>query len=937
MEPIQRALMACRQMWAHRWQGHRWRRNRILRFLFLLLLSFSWVLMSIPAKALIPEANWDVQARPALLTAAPATASVSQLLDQGKQEYEQGQTQVAIATWKTAATQAQAEQQYRDAAIAHNYLAMAHQDLSQWQSAQVATESAIAALDRITPETVAKTRALDDRFLRAQILNTRGAILLHQGQADKALTTWQTAEVHYRSVLASDPKVSPEFLVRNQLNQVQAMRSLGFYRRAKRTVDRVSQTLRPLPDSRLKLRGLQSLGGILRLLGEESEAETVLREGLAIAQRLDAPIETQALKLSLAQTLAQSDLTESDLTKTDSERAFTLLDEVRTAAQVTTSVTTSTAMQRHAIEAALAQIEQRVQQNRLGEAARLARTVQPQLRSLPPNRWSLDAQIQFAHIWLRQTPSPPNAFVSLKRHGRSIPPSLAHSMAQLLSRAAQQAEALADQRSQSYALGTLGQLYEQSNQPQDALTLTRQALQLAQQLQSPGLLAQWQWQQGRLLAQQQQPRQARASYSRAFEGLEDLQQDLVSMGADLQFSFRQEVEPAYRQYVQLLLQDIDSLSAIQQQDRLQRARQVMEALQLAELQNYFRQACLTYDRRDIETIDPEAAVLYPILLDNSLEVILSLPNQPLRHYRSNLPRKERQQLFEQFYAALNAVYSPRQFQQLSQQLYRYLVAPAAEQLAVQSIKTLVFVSDSGLRNFPMAALYDGDRYLIESYRVALSPGLQLLNSQPLQSRDLNILSAGLTEARQGFLSLPAVKQELANIQAISPSQTLLNQRFSQEQLKAQLATRDYPVVHLATHGKFSSRADETFLVTWDGRITANQLDQLFQRQRSGNVSESDPLELLVLSACQTAAGDRRAALGMAGVAVRSGARSTLATLWAVNDQSTALFMSEFYRLLIQEQLPRGEAVRQAQLSLLKQPQYRRPYYWAPFVLVGNWQ
>jgi CHAT domain-containing protein len=111
------------------------------------------------------------------------------------------------------------------------------------------------------------------------------------------------------------------------------------------------------------------------------------------------------------------------------------------------------------------------------------------------------------------------------------------------------------------------------------------------------------------------------------------------------------------------------------------------------------------------------------------------------------------------------------------------------------------------------------------------------------------------------------------------------------------------------------------------------LDELL---RSRNQSTANPVELLVLSACQTAKGDSRAALGLAGVAVRSGARSTLATLWAVRDQSTAGFMAEFYKQLSQPGVSRAEAVRQAQLALLKQRQYAHPFYWAPFLLVGNW-
>jgi CHAT domain-containing protein len=113
----------------------------------------------------------------------------------------------------------------------------------------------------------------------------------------------------------------------------------------------------------------------------------------------------------------------------------------------------------------------------------------------------------------------------------------------------------------------------------------------------------------------------------------------------------------------------------------------------------------------------------------------------------------------------------------------------------------------------------------------------------------------------------------------------------------------------------------------------NTLSQLItdREQRDGI-----PLELLVLSACQTAYGDKRAALGLAGLAVRSGARSTVATLWSVNDRSTAELMTQFYQNLTQTNSQRAESLRQAQLSLLAQKQYEHPYYWAPFILVGNW-
>jgi CHAT domain-containing protein len=141
------------------------------------------------------------------------------------------------------------------------------------------------------------------------------------------------------------------------------------------------------------------------------------------------------------------------------------------------------------------------------------------------------------------------------------------------------------------------------------------------------------------------------------------------------------------------------------------------------------------------------------------------------------------------------------------------------------------------------------------------------------------------------------------------------------------------VVHLATHGQFSSNAEETFILTWDGVLPVNQLGNLLRGREEGG---RKAIELLVLSACETATGDR-AAIGLAAVAVRSGARSTLATLWVVNDESTADLMIKFYEELKDPKISKAEALRRAQVWLMKQnSRYEDPEYWAPFVLVGNW-
>jgi CHAT domain-containing protein len=246
---------------------------------------------------------------------------------------------------------------------------------------------------------------------------------------------------------------------------------------------------------------------------------------------------------------------------------------------------------------------------------------------------------------------------------------------------------------------------------------------------------------------------------------------------------------------------------------------------------------------------------------------------------------------------------------------------------------LVFVLDGIMRGIPVASLHDGEQYLIEKYNLALTPGLQLLTSRSLTNVTLKTVAGGLTESRQGFNSLPNVQTEVAEIATLVPSEILLDRDFTRDRLKAQVMAQPYPIVHLATHGQFSSRAEDTFLLTWDDRINVSDLDGLLQDR---DFTNDTAIELLILSACQTAAGDKQAALGLAGVAVRSGARSTLATLWSIQDDSTAKLMTQFYRALKTPEINKAEALRQAQLSLLQNPQYQHPFYWSAFVLVGNW-
>jgi CHAT domain-containing protein len=137
---------------------------------------------------------------------------------------------------------------------------------------------------------------------------------------------------------------------------------------------------------------------------------------------------------------------------------------------------------------------------------------------------------------------------------------------------------------------------------------------------------------------------------------------------------------------------------------------------------------------------------------------------------------------------------------------------------------------------------------------------------------------------------------------------------------------------VASHGKFESDVRDTFLLTYDGKLSMDRLEGYM----ASTTYREQPVELLTLSACQTAVGDDKAALGLGGVAVKAGARSALATLWYINDQASSLLITDFYANLKDSDVSKARALQEAQLDLLDDPRFNHPSYWAPFLLIGNW-
>jgi len=178
-----------------------------------------------------------------------------------------------------------------------------------------------------------------------------------------------------------------------------------------------------------------------------------------------------------------------------------------------------------------------------------------------------------------------------------------------------------------------------------------------------------------------------------------------------------------------------------------------------------------------------------------------------------------------------------------------------------------------------------------------------------------------------------VTGELESIQPMYVNETLLDEGFTLGELKRKLAGEQFSIVHIASHGQFDRDVRKTFVLTHDSKLTLNDLEALIRPSQY----RGRPVELLVLSACQTAAGDDRAALGLAGVAVKAGARSALATLWFVNDQSTSALISEVYTQLSgSPPVSKARALQAAQIKLLNDRRYRHPCYWSAFLIIGNW-
>lgn len=561
---------------------------------------------------------------------------------------------------------------------------------------------------------------------------------------------------------------------------------------------------------------------------------------------------------------------------------------------------------------------------------------------------------------------------------------------------------VSDKQLQLELIDSISDSYEKQGQYQGALELAEKAAALTEQVSADDLLLQIEWRKGRIYQHLGQDELALTAFGKAVDHVQAIRMDIPVEYEDGRSSFRETMEPIFLGYAHHLLKKSAKQSGETKQRTLQLARQTIEQIKQTELEDFLGGRCLIegIQRKGLDSIDEHAAILYPVILPDRLELLFSVGREISQF---TIPVSEKQ-IYDAATDIARILRSPaalhdEQYQPPARLLYQWIIAPLESELKDKAIKTLVIVPDGVLRLVPFAALYDGKQFLLEKYALSISPGMSLLgaiknnpanqtyntllagvskfgpvieklpmwlmkdllqyestdNSQrklsekrvrkivpargevesnsdiDRQTIEMQLRQAGAKERLQEKLSLPGVEEELNNLNNKLHNVMLLNEHFTIDNFYQQFSTKPFAIVHIATHGFFSSNADDSFLMAFDDILKLDDL-QAFLRT---NIKDKRSIDLLTFSACETADGDDRAPLGFAGAALKADALSALGSLWPIADAAAAQLMVRFYSHLVQHS-SKAESLRQAQLELLSEPEMRHPFFWSPFILVGNW-
>jgi CHAT domain-containing protein len=746
---------------------------------------------------------------------------------------------------------------------------------------------------------------------------------------------------------------SPAAVIEARIRRGESYRALGRYEDAKSNLAEAVRAARSAGDPLLQAVATQALGQVYAGLDDPGLAEKTLNDGLQQARRLARP----ALIAAGANALGNLRLEQG---RPREARAF----------------------YRQALEQAQAANDPGLSAAVHINLARVAATRTGALREL---RAAQQATTQVA-----APAEQAQLLLDLAQQGiQSAPTNPGRKMADGSLREAERIAARAEYtRLQSQALGLSSSLAAAQGRRAEARRLAERAIAVAP-ADAYDLRYQWEWQLGRLLREAGDRPRAIAAYRRAVDHLQRVREYLPLKSAEGRSQFRETLEPIYRGLADLLLQEAATRgNASQAQPLLREARNSVEQVKLDELRDYFRDACILPLREEIGTLSPRAAVVYPILFADRLEILVSIGEHLYRAARP-IPRDKVEHTAAVLARQLRLEQPAREEAEL---LYDWLITPILPWLEERHVDTIVYVPDGALRMVPLSALEHDGRYLIERYAVATTPGLKLLEPEALGRAQMETLLAGLSRPGpvvdevprwwvnilverhrqilqrhvaadqrgvsvsvrgvpegmkpQGSpltihasraeeieaLTLPGVAEEIDQLSKLVPGRTLRDQDFLLSRFKREVRERPYRVIHIASHGLFLGPPEENFVLTYDRKLDMKTLAAILKPKEL----DERPIEILVLSACQTATGDDRTPLGLSGVALQSGARSALGSLWPVGDSAAQLLMQYFYDNLKTPGMTKARALQEAQKALIRNERFRRPSDWAAFILVGNW-
>jgi len=489
----------------------------------------------------------------------------------------------------------------------------------------------------------------------------------------------------------------------------------------------------------------------------------------------------------------------------------------------------------------------------------------------------------------------------------------------LITNAAATAQQIQNSRAISSAYGIDGDfLFQEKQSIALAAERYQQALSLAQSVQASDIAYQWAYALAQLSEASGNLAQSDEYYQSAIAALSEVRNDLLAIDSELRFSFKEEIEPVYQSYIRFLSQS--------QRDP-NRAIKIHSSLQLAQLENLLRCGRL------VSIPDtPNRTTIHVINLGDTVETVVSQNNE---FYSYSSPASQLLLATESLIANTQSEsfqnIPESEFLPYAQSLYDQLLRPAQEAGWMPENSELNFVLDAPFQSLSMAMLHDGQQYLAETHPISLSLQMQQIEKE----RGEGGLFGGLSEVAPSFaeapefsnLPLPETEYEASYLDKYVRSERLLNEAFTAEHLGRKLAKENFEIVHFSTHGQFSSDPAETFLLAWDERIDFAELGQLFQ--------SAEGIDLLFLSACETAAGDERSALGLAGLAVQSGASNVIATLWLEDSTGGSIFVNSFYEALSEDNTSPSRALQEAQKRQMRTDGLSHPYYWAPFVLAAS--